>query len=340
MGALVARAQGKSLESFQSNSENQQAIIDNLQNLSIEQANAMAGIGAELEKVGADSVNTYINKVSDLYTKGEVGAAAAEEVNAILGESDLTSAIGRLEAYNELTQSTTKEVKRLGESLLKSTDSANLLGEAFDEFVAGDLAKIEEKMDDFTNSLGEIDAAGILKASEMSGQLSSLLDVSSVSASGLAMALQGIEDGKYSIGAVNSTVLQLLSSLNRLSDVALEAHNIIEKFDAGIDTGEGEDFVQKNAEAAIEYYKNGEFGNEQLQNYIKLAAGTERWNKALRKNGGDLQKTEKQLMKYVKTFKDGFGPVWDQMVQGKALNGNTLSKNIDIINEIVYNYNG
>ena len=259
----------------------------------------------------------------------EMDKEAAAEIESIFEGADLTSASARLETFTKLSHSSIDTVKALGDSLLSSSESANLLGETFAEFAEGDWLELSDNIDDFQNSLGQIDGAGILKAAEQSHSLNTLLEYGDVSATGLAMALQGVEEGKYAIEAVNTSVLRLLSSMTGLADAALEAHNIVENFDPGIDTGEGEDFVKDNAEKAKEYYDNGEYGNEQLQNYIKLAAGQDRWNEALKESKGNLKEAEESLIGYVTTFENGFQPAWDQMFSGQGINGKSLTENIE-----------
>ena len=281
--------------------------------------------GYQIKGLIADIGDTAVETSTKMHEiEDDKGAAA--EIEKIF-EADVSTATGRLKAYNDLSNSSLRTTRELGETLMKLPESSNLLGDVFDEFLGGELTELEEHIDDFKNSAGEFDNAGILEMSKSSKTLKTLLDSGQVSATGFAKALQGIEDG--SISQVNSTVLQLLSSLNRLEDAAMEAHNIVENFDAGIDTGEGEDFVQENAKAVKEYMSNNEWGNQQLENYIKLAAGEERWNETLRKNHGDLKKTTKALDDYVTKFSDGFQPAYDDMIAGKGLNGKSLTDNIN-----------
>ena len=304
----------------QKQGEETRKIAQEISKLTVEQANVLNNVADKLEEnVGLNTMSTFLNEAVAIYRKGDT--KLTKDFNNLLSGIKWESASSRLAGYTKAINSSEKEIQNWGISMKKSADEANILGDAFDEFVSGDWQELSENADDFQNSLGKIDGAGILKAAEQSGILKNLLDSGAVSATGVAMALQGIEEGKYSIGEVDGVVLQLISSLNRLEDASLRAHNFISNFDPGIDTGEGEDFAKDNAKKAREYYDNGEWGNQQLEQYIKAAAGEERWNRTLRKNKGDLEATTKSLMKYVDTFKDGFGLAWDQMVNDKTIGG-------------------
>ena len=306
--------------------QNQDLIARQIRDLKASEANTLSTVGQLLqEQVGTEAMSTFIKESSNIYL--EKGEKTKDNFNKILDDINWESPTSRLKGYTDAINSSDKAIHNWGRSMLGAADEANIVGEAFDEFLGGDWSELQENVDEFKNAAGEIDGAGILKAAESSKTLKTLLDSGKVSATGMAQALQGIESGK--ISQVSGAVLELLSSMHELTDAALEAHNIIENFDPGIDFGEGEDFVKENAEKAKEYYDNGEWGNQQLQNYIKLAAGADKWDETLRKNKGDLHETTKELMKYVTTFKDGFQPAWDQMISGKNINGTKLSKAVD-----------
>ena len=329
LGRMMAQSKGLDLAAA-STTTMQNSIASIMREFSAEEANILSTVGQTLEEnVGAEAMETFITKASDIYLTGN--KKTVNGFNDILNEINFESPTSRLEGYTKAIQSNNETIKDWGQSMLNSADEANILGDAFDEFLGGEWTELSENIEDFQNSMGEIDGSGILEASKQSKTLKTLLDSGQVSASGLAKALQGVQDG--SISQVNETVLKLLSSLNRLEDTALEAHNIIENFDPGIDYGESEDFMKENAEKVKEYMDNNEWGNPQLQAYIKLAAGEERWNEALRKNHGDLKKTTKALDQYATAFSDGTGKVWDSFVNKKGLNGESFEDNIANIDD-------
>ena len=328
LGAMMAQAQYGDIN-FQRSGWQQtvaSSVSEQILKLTAEQRNTLNTIGKTLqENVGTDAMSTFLNEASSIYLSTD--ESLINEFNNALDGINWDSATSRLEGYNKMMRSTQDEIRQMGEDMRTSSDEVNLLGESFDEFLGGDWLNLSENADDFKNAVGEIDGAGILKAAESSDQLKAMLDSGEVSASGLAIALQGVEDG--SILQVNDAVLQLVSSLNKVADVALEAHNIVQNFDPGIDYGEGEDFMIENAKKVKEYMDNGEWGNEQLQNYIKMAAGQERWNKALARNKGNLAETARDLQHYATDFSEGTANVWDKLVNEKGADGDTFRHNLD-----------
>ena len=337
LGAMMAKAQGNILDKNgnlvgqkgQTSKDIEKSISQQIDNLKPEYAHLMSSVGSQLQEfAGEDTMSAFVNAAYDIYNaQGEEAGKTINELNNLIEDTNFDSAISRLTFYNKAMKSSNTEIQNVAKSMKETTGEANLLGEAFDEFLgSSDWAEVAENADDFKNTLGEYDAAGIQEAAEQSRTLKELLDSGAISAGGVAAALQGMDDG--TITNLNSTVLTLLSSFNRLADAASEAHKIIEGFDPGIDTGEGEEFVTENAEKFKEYYDNGEFGNEQLQNYIKLAAGTDEWNKALRRNKGDLRETARELKHYVTAFDEGFVSVYDKLTQGLDLKGNKISDKV------------
>lgn len=325
LSEMMARAQQGSLTDA-SLEGNKNLIRDQIRKLTTQQATTLSTIGQTLQsQAGDEAMAAFVDEASFIYLNRS--KQVAQEFDDIIDGVNWESPTSRLEAYNKMLNSTDENIQKVGKSMLSTAGEANIVGAAFDEFLGGDWLDLQENADDLKNSLGEIDGLGILKAAESSKTLKTLLDTGRVSAGGLAMALQAVDSG--SISQASSAVLELLSAMTKATDVALEAHNIIENFDPGIDFGEGEDFMIENAEKAAEYMENQEWGNQQLQNYIKLAAGVDTWNATLLKYNGDVEATTKELSGIVTQFKDGLNPAYDKLMSGKGLNGKKISENLE-----------
>ena len=299
-----------------------------MQDLESYQIGLLSTVGQTLQdKVGPEAMSALVNDATYLYTNKNTTQDVKKQLDSILQDTNWESATSRLATYTKMIKSSSQQIQDLGNKMLNTADEANIVGEAFDEFLGGDWLDLQENADSLKNSVGEIDGSGILNAAESSKTLKTLLDSGRVSAGGLAMALQAVDSG--AISSANTAVLELLSSMTKATDVALEAHKIIENFDPGIDFGEGEDFMIENAEKAAEYMENQEWGNQQLQNYIKLAAGVDVWDATLLKYNGDVEATTKELSGIVTQFKDGLNPAYDKLMSGKGLNGKKISENLE-----------
>ena len=324
LSEMMARAQQGSLADA-SLEGNKDLIRDQIQKLTTQQATTLSTIGQTLQdQAGDEAMSAFVDKASFIYLSRS--KQVAQEFNDIIEGVNWESPTSRLEAYNKMLNSTDENIQKVGQSMLSAAGEANIVGAAFDEFLGGDWLDLQENADDLKNSLGEIDGLGILKAAESSKTLKTLLDTGRVSAGGLAMALQAVDSG--SISQASSAVLELLSAITKTTDAALQAHNIIENFDPGIDYSESNDFMVESAEKVKELMGDDKWGNQQLETYIKLAAGQEKWNQTYLKFHGNLKETTKALSGYATAFENGITPVFAKLAKGEGLNGKKIEENI------------
>lgn len=311
---------------------NQQAIKEQLEKLTSEQKNTLSSIGNILnENAGAETMRTFIKQAADIYTKGTKESITA--LDTIIKDVNWSSPTARLKAYNDMINSTDKDVQNLGNSLRKSSESSNLLGEAFEEFYdSSDFQEMAENMDKFADSSGKLNASSIQEMAKECNSLNNLLDTGAISAGGVAAALNAMgRDGNITILDLNENLLKFLSTANQLDDVLSEAHSLIENFDWGVDTGESEDFAKDSTKKWKELYDNGEFGNQQLENYAKFVLGQERWNDELEKSGGNIETALNNMSGDILKYSDGFEQAWLDMANSSKIKDVHYDDNGDII---------
>ena len=307
------------------------AIKEQLSKLSSEQKNNLSSIGKALEEsAGADTMRTFVKQAADIYVKGSEESISA--LDSIIQDVNWSSPTARLKAYNDMVNSADKSIQTLGKDLRNSTESSNLLGEAFEEFYdSSDFQEMADNMDKFANASGELDASSINEMAKECGSLNNLLDTGAISAGGVAAALNAMgKDGNITILDLNENLLKFLSTANQLQDVLSDAHSLIENFDWGIDTGESQDFAVDSTKKWKELYDNGEFGNQQLENYAKFVLGQERWNKELEASGGNIETALNNMSKDILKYSDGFDQAWEDMA----------SSSNDKFNDFHYSENG
>ena len=311
---------------------NQQAIKEQLDKLTTEQKNTLSSIGNALsEGAGAETMRTFIRQATDIYTKGTQESITT--LDNIIKDVNWSSPTARLKAYNDMINSADKDVQNLGNSLRNSSESSNLLGEAFEEFYdSSDFQEMAENMDKFADSSGKLNATSIQEMAKECGSLNNLLDTGAISAGGVAAALNAMgADGNITILDLNENLLKFLSTANQLEDTLAEAHSLIENFDWGVDTGESEDFAKDSTKKWKDLYDNGEFGNQQLENYAKFVLGQERWNKELEKSGGNIETALNNMSKDILKYSDGFEQAWIDMANSNAIQDVHYGENGDII---------
>ena len=352
LAAMIAQSQGKTAGETYINKTLQSGLIAQVEKLSSQQRNTLLKVGEILQSsVGADSMSTFIKGMTDIYDTGQEQLinTAQDWADGINWES----AIDRLRGYNEAINMTTENTEHLGEAsvtqmnnlgkaMLQSTDEANLLGQAFEEFYnSSDWQEMSENMDKFVDSSGQLNAAAVMDMADECHSLNNLLDSGAISAGGVAAALNALgSDGDLVLSDLNARVLELLSTFGQLNDIIASSHRNIENFDWGIDTGEAEDFVKESAEKWNELYKNGEYGNPQLEAYAKWIMGEDKYTSLLADKHGDLEATMAEVSKSVNLYSDGFEKAWDKLAQGSWENVNFSDDLKDLGISVSFDENG
>jgi len=92
--------------------------------------------------------------------------------------------------------------------------------------------------------------------------------------------------------------LEILETLPKtFDDVVSEVEDFIENFNEGTDFGEGLNFLGDEAEKALEYLNNNEFGNEPLINIYDMIFGEGAYDRAYKSFDGDLDKFKEYIKK-------------------------------------------
>ena len=130
---------------------------------------------------------------------------------------------------------------------------------------------ISDSLADFVEENGKISGENIEELAASCSDLDVLLNDTSLTAEGLARALNSLSDGTLSIDSLTNSVLAAISVGQDYESLLNEIHKTISDFDPGLDTGEGSDFIVEQAKNLNELVEGYEFGNEQTKNiYNKL----------------------------------------------------------------------
>ena len=337
LAGMIAQSTGLQAKDFLGKGEEQQSnrkeIEEAIDKLSQEQKLTMASVGTALrDNVGPEAMTTFINKATEIYSKND--KKTITEFNNLLEGVNWESSISRLSAFKEMTEANSKSIQKMGQDLLNSTESINIVTDAFTEFYnSSDFEELSKNMDNFVDSTGKLNAASVEEMSKECGTLKELLDTDAISAGGVAAALNAMgKDGKITVMDLNDSLLEFLSTANQLDDVLSSAHNIIENFDWGVDTGESKDFVVDASKQWKELYEGGEFGNQQLENYAKFVLGQERWEKELKSHDGNIEKALDSMSKDILKYSDGFKQAWIDMANStdKKYKDFTIDENGDL----------
>lgn len=303
-----------------------------MKSLTASQRKTLQATGAALrDAAGRNSMTIMVRGMQQMYNNVNSGVSGARssirELQSIIDGVNWDSPTQRLITYNEMINSSKESVRELGEELMNSEDSTNLITEAFGEmYTSQPFQDAMEDASEFMDATGRYTATGVLEMSKSVGTMKELIDSGIISAGGMAAALNAISgEGDLTYLDLNDNILKLISSFNQLDTVVANAHQTIANFDAGVDTGESEDFIKEQVENFKALYENGEWGNPQMEAYAKLIVGQEKWDEAVKKSLGNTKKLYQDLYDDINLFSDGFYDAWASMadVGGK----NTVDPN-------------
>jgi hypothetical protein len=114
---------------------------------------------------------------------------------------------------------------------------------------------------------GEINSYNIEELANSSKTLSAMLDMGTMSANGLANAINALEAGNITILDLNDKVIELYESFDTTASAIERASYFIANFDPGKDYSEAINFVEDLAEKMQDLLDKGYLGN--LEGYGK-----------------------------------------------------------------------
>ena len=263
---------------------------------------------------GSDQLRVAAQGFIQIYASG-----VEEDIDALRdltsGITDWSSAIDVASNLRMATQGANAEVSKLAQSLLDAGGDAYEVGGQFREFyLSSDFTELTEQVQEFVEENGEITAENVEELAESSSKLDKILSQDIISTNGLAKALTGLQTGEMTLAGLTTRTLEFLDSLVSVDTMLNQVHKDIEGFDAGLDTGEGIEFLAERAEAVKELMSSMEYGNEQLYNNIEYIYGPDAL-KGL--SGQELidRLTELSNELQVVTSGDGYG-FWHQAAEG------------------------
>lgn len=315
---------------------NSQDVIATMQKLTNEQKSFMVGNADAIQtQLGDSGTAEFLVGMSDIYATES--AKVAEQAEAIISSIDWSNPIDAVYQLNKATESTEPKIQALGASLLVAGEDAFGAGEQFRYFLqSAEFTAINEDLSKLVEENGELTPQNVEELAQSSGLLSRMLDNVNVSAGSVAKTLTALNKGKIEIDDITDSLLVAISNFDGLNEVVNNAINTIENFNPGVDEGSIGDWISDVRESVTEMYENGEYGNTQLQNYLKLLFGEEEWNKAIQEFDGNLQKVEESFVNRLDVLDQNLYGAWQELAtnskyqQGLKEFNQSMGTNIDI----------
>ena len=173
--------------------------------------------------------------------------------------------------------------------------------------------EISESLAKFKEENGTISSANIKELAETNADLAAILDSGTMSAKGLAVALEGIETSKFTILDLSDAVLAAMSAMDDLDGIVQDTINDLNSFDPGYDENDITSFINKVFENATENFEKGAYGNNVMGNYMREIFGDFKWD-----GTGDYGNVYKQWLEsniaWLDANKENMFSAWDDFI--------------------------
>lgn len=290
----------------QLNASQRQSIVDISE--SLRKSFGSAGIGGQtlfenLSHMGLDDIQNTISYFEGVDFSNPIKGAAAFR-----------------DALNDIGDNNESPVKGLVEDLQKVSQNEYDLGSQFDYlYSSGVFENLSEPIAELIEENGKLTADNVLELADASEDLALFLENDKISADGLATALTMVAtQGPSAMQGITSATLAAISSTQTLSTTYEKMIASIEGFKPAIDTMSGIDFTNQSLEKMKEMIDSGEYGNTQLQSYLKYFYGNNAG-----KTQGDIDKQYQDLVKWSKNEGRNF---WTEaQTKGVLGTGDTFS---------------
>jgi len=292
------------------NKSNEKRIAKFIDNLNTQQREFLSSTASQINNaLGRDATNTFLDTMQEMYqkTRGDEGNRALIEAQEWISTIDWNNPITAAEMLSEGLDSNNKKIKEFSKNILDAGDDCISAARQVQYFLtSADYEELSEDVQDFIDTNGEVTADNIREMANENSALRTVMENTNTSATTMAMLFTKLgKDGSFAITSITDTLLNLLSGFGQLEDTIADTINELENFNPGIDEGAAADALGEWVEAINGFWQNGEYGNSQLQNYLKKVFGGDVWDQAVSEANGNIAEAEAKLVDRVQKFGGG-----------------------------------
>lgn len=308
---MLGKASGLTAQDIKADEDSQLPIIeDYINSLSQEQKTFLTEIGDKItSNLGEESLAPFLDAMQEIYTTGN--EAEIQKATDFINNIDFSNPIQAAQQLKLGINSNIDALSEMSEGLLETGKSSLDASAQFQYLYTSEpFSDITEEIDKMVLEEGKIDGAGVIELTSKSSELKDMIDNTGISVEILGQTFTALSKGEVTLSDLTSGVMDALSSFNKLDGVIRETSDFIGNLDLGVDTGKLSEDLHSTADEILEMYEGGEYGNPQIENFIKQFFGEERWNKALADAKGNLQVAASQFIEEIKLIDDNLYSVW------------------------------
>lgn len=285
-------------------------VEDYINALSEEQKQFLVEIGDKLTtNLGENSLKPFLANMKEIYSTGN--EEQIKKVTDYISGIDFSNPIQATKELKLGVNSDIEALSSMSEGLLETGKSSLDAAAQFQYLYQQEsFSDITEEIDKMVLEEGKIDGAGVIELTSKSSDLKDMIDNTGISVETLGQTFTALSKGDIALTDLNSGVMNALASFDQLNGIIRETSDFVGNLDLGVDTGKLSEDLHSTAEEIVEMYEGGEYGNPQIENFIKQFFGEDRWNEALTKAKGNLQVAASQFIDDIKLIDDNLYSVW------------------------------
>ena len=211
--------------------------------------------------------------------------AQIEALNYLFNSINLNNPIKSVKILNSLIQDGPKYAREYAQQILEVNKASFSKSNMLQSFLSAEgYEDVAESISKIYKETGRLTPKNIADLASESEELAVFINEDVLSVRQLSEALEAINNGAP-IEGLTDNVLDAFDATADLDDLLWDLHDTIQNFNAGLDYGEGTDFIVNLTDQLLEMTENYEFGNQQYKNIYTQLFGPEAYNEFMSKYG-------------------------------------------------------
>ena len=238
-------------------------FIETLSPRNVEQAlDLLTNSEGLLDKASAKELRSNLPKMD---------ISEMQELSGLFKSIDLENPIAAFSKLNEIIANGSPLLQKYASRIKAANKEVLNPGNVFQSmFYSDDYEDVDKAITKLLKKNDQLSTENVEELIDEFDILQKYIDEDVVSVRSLTKALNAVNKGAP-INGLTDTVLEAWDAVADLDDLIYDLHDHIANFNAGIDYGEGTDFIVEQTDALLELIDNYEFGNEQFKNiWIEL----------------------------------------------------------------------
>lgn len=263
----------------------------NFENLSLDSQLALANLLTNVSEAFGSNGEELFATIFQGLSKDELSKTITD-ISSAYNKIDFSKPILAFKQIQDYANSSNENISELGTTLLEMENADAVFGTTAQfGYLYENIFSSDENIQDLLDDFGKLDADDIYDLADSFSEVEDFLNESKVTASGLAKALNEINNNGLNANLVDKGFLEAMSQADSYTSNMLDTIKKLDDIDLGTDFGQVADTFKDWAEQWKEMINNGELGNQQVAKMYDFFHGTGAWTK-IASQGLDVVKTE------------------------------------------------